>query len=106
MSTKPATPQITLQDRKKEKDAYDICFCIDKYAGGYKALAVEFGWKLENKLVVEAIAILREKFGRLDSVGPVWAAKIAEEAGGTFDIEQRRAYELVNALLRAMDEAK
>ena len=57
-------------------------------------------------MVVEAIAILREKFGRLDSVGPVWAAKIAEEAGGTFDIEQRRAYELVNALLRAIDEAK
>ena len=99
---------ITLSERKKEKDAYDIYFCIDKYPGGYKALADEFRGKLENKLIGEGIAILREKFARLGSIGPVWAAQTAKEAtaGTAFDLEmeQRRAYELVNALLRQIDE--
>jgi hypothetical protein len=103
---------ITLSERKKEKDAYDIYFCIDNYPGGYKALADEFRGKLDNKLIGEGIAILREKFARLDSIGPVWAAQTAEQAtvgtGTGFDLEmeQRRAYELVNALLRQIDDAK
>jgi hypothetical protein len=100
---------ITLSERMKKKDAYDICFCIDNYSGGYKALADEFRGKLENKLIGEGIAILREKFARLDSIGPVWAAQTVEEAtAGTdpdLEMEQRRAYELVNALLRQIDQA-
>jgi hypothetical protein len=101
---------ITLSERKKEKDAYDICFCIENYPGGYRALAEEFRGKLENGLIAEGIAILREKFARLDSIGPVWAAQIAEgaTAGTGFDLEteQRRAFELVNALLRQIDGLK
>lgn len=95
---------ITLSERKKEKDAYDICFCIENYLGGYKKLAEEFRGKTDDRLIAEGIAILREKFERLDSIGPVWAAQTAEgaTAGTGFDLEmeQRRAYELVNALLR------
>jgi len=98
---------ITLSERKKEKDAYDICFSIDNYPGGYKALAAEFGGKLNNKLIGEGLSILRDKFARLDSIGPVWAAQVVEEAtaGTGFDLEmeQRRAYEVVNALLREID---
>jgi hypothetical protein len=101
---------ITLSERKKEKDAYDICFCIENYQGGYRALAQEFRGKLENKLIAEGIAILREKFARLDSTGPVWAAQAAEGAtagtGFGLEMEQRRAYELVNALLRQIDGFK
>jgi hypothetical protein len=101
---------ITLSERKKEKDAYDIYFCVDKYSGGYKALATEFQGKLENKLISEGLSILREKIARLDSIGPVWAAQTAEESmtgtGSTFEYEQRRAYELVNGLLREIDETK
>lgn len=99
---------ITLSERKKEKDAYDICFCVENYPGGYRALAEEFRGKLENRLITEGIAILREKFARLDSIGPVWAAQTAEGAtagtGTDLETEQRRAYELVNALLRRIDE--
>jgi hypothetical protein len=98
---------ITLNERMKTKDAYDIYFCVDHYPGGYKALASEFLGKLDNKLIAEGIAILRDKFARLDSIGPVWAAQTAEEAvtgtGSSFELEQRRAYELVNALLREID---
>jgi hypothetical protein len=98
---------ITLSERLKQKDAYDIVFCIENYPGGYKKLAEEFCGKMDNILITEGIAILREKFGRLDSIGPVWAAQTAEgaTAGTGFDLEmqQRRAYEVVNALLRQVD---
>lgn len=101
---------ITLSERKKEKDAYDIYFCIDNFPGGHHALAAEFQGKVDNPLVGEGIAILREKFARLDSIGPMWAAQVAEGAssgtGVSFELEQRRAYELVNALLTEIDKAK
>jgi hypothetical protein len=98
---------ITLSERMKKKDAYDIYFSIDNYPGGYKALAAEFPGKLDNNLIMEGITILRDKFSQLDSIGPVWAAQVTEEAtpGTGFDLEmeQRRAYEVVNALLREIE---
>lgn len=98
---------ITLGERMKKKDAYDIYFSVDHYPGGYKALAPEFRGELDNKLIGEGLSILRDKFARLDSIGPVWAAQVAEEAttGTDFDLEmeQRRAYEVVNALLREIE---
>jgi hypothetical protein len=99
---------ITLSERMKKKDAYDIYFCVDHFSGGYKALAAEFRGELGDPLIREGIAILRDRFARDDSIGPVWAAQVAEEAtpGTSFDLEaeQRRAFELVNALLRAIDD--
>ncbi len=101
---------ITLSERMKKKDAYDIYFCVDNYPGGHRALAAEFRGKTDNGQISEGLVILRNKFARLDSVGPVWAAQTAEEAtaGTGFDVEmeQRRAYEVVNALLRAIDEIR
>jgi len=51
---------------------------------------------------------LREKFSRIDSIGPQWAARLVEgtTVGMDFDLEmeQRRAFEQVNALLRVIDE--
>ncbi len=101
---------ITLSERMKKKDAYDIYFCIDNYPGGYRRLADEFRGKLENALILEGIGILRAKFARLDSIGPVWAAQTAEESttGIAFnlEVEQRRAFEITNALLRAIDDLR
>jgi hypothetical protein len=98
---------ITLSERMKKKDAYDIYFSINNYPGGYKALAAEFRGKLDNRLIAEGIAILRDKFSRPDSIGPVWAAQVAEGAtagtGFNLEMEQRRAYEVVNALLREIE---
>ena len=98
---------ITLGERKKEKDAYDIFFCIENFPGGPRALAGEFRAIIGDPLVAEGISVLREKFARLDGVGPVWAALVA--AGGDCEnVEvmqnwQRRAFEIVNALLRGLD---
>jgi hypothetical protein len=101
---------ITMSERMKEKDAYDICFCIENYAGGYKALAEELCAMLPNKQIAEGIAILREKFSAVDSIGPVWAARTALGATDGMDLgpellqQERSAYEVMAALLRAIDE--
>ena len=54
--------------------------------------------------MAEGIVILRDKLGLLDSIGPVWAAQTAEGAavgmGFDLEMEQRRAYDIVSALLR------
>jgi hypothetical protein len=96
---------ITLSERKKEKDAYDICFCIDNYPEGYQALAQEFAGKLGVPLVQEGFEILRSKFARLDGIGPVWSAQVETNtrSGLEFETAERRAFELVNGLLRAVD---
>jgi hypothetical protein len=98
---------ITLGERMKQKDAYDIYFCVDKYNGGTKRLAAEFGGMLDNELINVGLRTLADKFERIESIGPVWAAKVAEEAtaGTAFDLEfeQRRAFELVNDLLREIE---
>ena len=97
---------IALGERKKEKDAYDIAFCIDHYPGGPRALAAEFAGKLGNPLLVEGLATLRSKFARVDSIGPVWAAQVSEQVTvGTardLELEQRRAFQLVDQLLEAI----
>lgn len=99
---------ITLSERKKEKDAYDISFCVDNYPGRFKSLAAEFRGKLDNPLIREGLSVLQDKFARIDSIGPVWAAQTAEQAtsGTSFDlaVEQRRAFELVVGLLNEIDK--
>lgn len=99
---------ITISERMKEKDAYDICFCIDNYPGGYKALANEFRIITDNALITEGMRILQEKFARIDSIGPVWAANTIAQgtSGSDIEMEQRRAFELVNALLGEIAASK
>jgi len=90
---------ITMSERKKEKDAYDIYFCVANYPGGPDALAEELRPMLSHPLVREGLARLREKFSSLEDIGPVWAAQVVAEHGGDEEITRRDAFERVNALL-------
>jgi stress response protein SCP2 len=91
---------IVLATRLKEKDAWDIYFCIRNYPGGIDALAEEFQPLLENKLTQEALENLAEKFASPDHIGP---KHIADFEGATDNEEraflQRDAFERINALL-------
>jgi len=90
---------ILLDDRKKEKDAYDIYFCTANYPGGLEKLASEFEPMLSNELVREALGILRAKFSTIEHIGPVWAAAVAAESGQDEEFSRRDAFEQVNRLL-------
>jgi hypothetical protein len=91
---------MALADRMKEKDAWDIHFCLTHFPGGIDALADAFRPHLANKLVQEGLAKIREKFASPEHVGPAWVADFdgLTEAEARA-IRQRDAFERVSALL-------
>jgi hypothetical protein len=91
---------MALADRMKEKDAWDICFCVTHFPGGLDALAEAFRPHLGNGLVKESLAKIRNTFASPQHIGPRWVADFDgltdEEARA---IRQRDAFERVSALL-------
>jgi hypothetical protein len=94
---------MALADRLKEKDAYDIYYCVDVYPGGAIHLAEEFRPHLGHSLVHEGLGKIRAAFLSPDHAGPHWVADFLEvtEAEARA-ILQRRAYEEVTAWLDAL----
>ena len=90
---------ILLVDRKKDKDAYDVYFCVANFPGGLKALSSDFQPMLSNNLVQEGLRNLRAKFSTIEDIGPVWAARVAVEAGADEEFARRDAFEQINRLL-------
>jgi hypothetical protein len=91
---------MAMYERLKEKDAYDIYYCVDHYPGGVKELAAEFRPPIINKLVVEGLEKIRSKFASIEHIGPKWVADFLEVEGKEDrDIIMRRAYEKVSELL-------
>ena len=93
---------ITMTERKREKDAYDIYFCLRHYPGGPKALAATFTDLRGIANVEEALAAMRSKFADQNQIGPVWAAQVAEEHGENAEFVRRDAFERAAALLNAL----
>jgi hypothetical protein len=91
---------MALADRLKEKDAYDIYYCVSQYPGGLAALAEIFRPHMGNRLVREGLTKIKEKFLSPDHAGPKWVADFLEIANREERaIQQRTAYEQVTALL-------
>jgi hypothetical protein len=89
-----------LKGRLKEKDAWDIDFCLRHFAGGLDAIVEAFRPHVANKLVQEALAILSEKFESVDSVGPTFIANFDElDDPEDRELRQRDAYERIQYLL-------
>jgi hypothetical protein len=90
-----------LANRDKPKDAYDICFCLDNYPGGLKGLAANWKKRADNKDVIKASEILKEKFATVEWYGPVQVVEFYNSTNGEERKQQaRRAYELVQAFLK------
>ncbi len=98
---------FALNNRQKEKDAYDVYYCIRNYAGGPEALAADCRLLLDQPEAVEGFKYLAAKFESRESVGPVWTARFAEAAGildgRTSDQWQTDAFGQVDLWARAMD---
>ena len=95
---------FAMSDRTKAKDAYDIYFCLKHFPAGVAELAKLYRPILQNGLVQEGLAGLRDKFRSNDAVGPIWAAQVAEENGADRDLAQREAFELMKDFLAAIEE--
>ncbi|MBD2181888.1 hypothetical protein H6S82_00280 [Planktothrix sp. FACHB-1355] len=91
---------MALYDRLKEKDAWDIYFCLYNYPGGLDALVEEFKPHITRGLVREGLSKIAEKFASPSHIGPVFVSDF-EELSDPVEREflQRDAYERVNYLL-------
>lgn len=97
---------FALHNRKKDKDAYDIYYCIRYYPGGIKALAEACGPLLKNQSAMQGFAMIAAKFPDRDFHGPVTVRRFASEAGildGRDENEwQTDAFGQVAAFLKAI----
>lgn len=69
---------MALASRLKEKDAYDIYYCLINYPGGLDALIKEFEPFMRHGLVKESLAILASKFASPAHIGPQSVADFEE----------------------------
>jgi len=102
------TKGMAIWSRYKEKDAYDIHFCLQYYPGGIDAIVEMAEKHLGNRLVREGLEKIRAKFASIDGTGPVWAAnfevpeedrKDNPEAEEKWEITRRDAFERVDRLM-------
>jgi hypothetical protein len=94
---------MALADRTKEKDAWDIHFCLLHFPGGLEALAETLRPHLSNGLVQEGLQKIKEKFASPEHIGPKWVADFDELTDpDARAIRQREAYERVRRLLELL----
>ena len=93
-----------LNGRLKEKDAYDIYYCLRHYPVGTQGLVDAFKSFPSNKLIHEGLKILKEKFSSPEHIGPVFVADfLGETDREARELIQRDAYERVTALLESLN---
>ena len=94
---------MALDDRLKEKDAWDIYYCLITYPGGIDALAEEFKPHISNSVVREGLAKIARHFSSVNSLGPKFVADF-EGLDNPEDRELiiRDAFERVNAFLKIL----
>lgn len=69
---------MALDERLKEKDSWDIYYCIKHYPGGADAVIEAFTPQLAHGLVRDGLARLAKHFGSVDAIGPTHVANFEE----------------------------
>jgi hypothetical protein len=95
---------FALDERTREKDAYDIAFVLRHFEPDLATLAERIRRHLAYGLGREAYGILKNKFATLNSVGPKWAAEAAPGTGEDFEQLQRSAYADARELFHLVDD--
>lgn len=92
-----------LNNRLKEKDAYDIYYCLTHFPDGIDAIVEEFRRFPDHSLIHEGVRILAEKFSSMDSVGPVFVTNFLDENDPETRLQiQRDVFERVQYLLNKL----
>jgi len=95
---------MAMANRLKEKDPWDVYYCVKNYPGGSDSLAAEFAPYVGHGLVREGLIHIAGKFASPDHSGPRLVADFEELT----DPEerafiQRDAYERMQDLLRKLN---
>jgi hypothetical protein len=95
-----------IRDRHKQKDAYDIYYCVRNYPGGIDALTADCRPLLALKDATEGYRSVADKFSTPDAYGPTSVRRFVEETrllgDRTADQWQQDAFGQVDAWLRAL----
>jgi len=95
-----------LNGRLKQKDAYDVYYCIRNYPGGVAALAEDCRPLLKHRNAVDGYTFINAKFETPDSFGPTCVRRFVEESQILGDRDpdqwQRDAFGQVDAWLKAL----
>lgn len=94
---------IVFGERRSEKDAYDLYVLCDSF--GVQEMTKQLRPLRENKLLQEALDVLREKFDSPRALGPSSVADFFSVSGDEADRLKRRAFELVQAIIAGLEEA-
>jgi hypothetical protein len=91
---------MALDERLKEKDAWDIYYCVRNYPGGARAVAEAFRPHVNDRLVKDALKRLAARFSSVNATGPTHVADFE----GVSDTEERErlrrdAFEQIALLL-------
>lgn len=91
---------IALDERLKEKDSWDIYYCIRNYPAGAEGVTNAFTPHIDHGLVKEGLTLLAKHFGSVDGVGPSHVADFAEVSDAEERARIRRdAFEQVRYVL-------
>ena len=94
---------IVLDDRLKEKDAYDIYYCLKQYSDKLDDLVAEFKPHLKNGLIKEGLAKMAKNFASEKHTGPKFVAAFEEIADKEDRLQMERdAFERVDYLLQEL----
>ena len=95
-----------IDNRHKQKDAYDIYYCVRNFPGGIDALAEATKPLMEVETALSGYMLLAAKFEDIDGYGPTCVRQFVEgtDALGdqTPDQWQQDAFGQVNAWLRSI----
>jgi hypothetical protein len=95
-----------LNGRYKQKDAYDIYYCIRNYPDGIDALAAACRPLLENPSGAKGYGFIERKFESIDAYGPDCVKNFVQESrimgDRSADQWQQDAFGQVDAWLRAL----
>ena len=92
-----------LSERLKEKDAWDIYYCLKNFPGGLDALAEVFQFWLHHGLVREGLKKIASKFASPEHIGPKFVADFEElDKDEGRELLQRDAFERVQYLMRKL----
>lgn len=95
------TKGMALWTRMKEKDAFDIYFCIKNFPGGIEVLTEKIKPIVKNKIAREGLGKIKAKFDTVNSVGPNFVADFLEISDSEErEIVKREAFELVSLLMK------
>lgn len=95
-----------IEGRYKQKDAYDIYYCVRNYPGGPEALAEECRPLLEHASGAAGFGFIAGKFDAVDGFGPTCVRRFVEQTSVLGDRSpeqwQQDAFGQVDAWLRAL----